>query len=746
MITPLKYAITILKNLGAFFPVRLLIDYLKYNRLILLSWLLPFLFITGKMGEKFGIQTLFLTPQYMGSVNGIAFLFSGLAAGSFIMAFHIASYVVMAHRYPLIVRFSKPFYRYSLNNSFIPFVYITLFLVLGSKYLKTYELQTTGEIVFNMMMFLAGTAFFIYFSFGFFYFIVRVIPGFSDSVIRFLKSRINSRPGILKYLTEKDAANKINESPIGTEKKDKVKYYLFSFFKIKPAGKYDHFSKNEFKKVFQVQHVNAFSYVTFVLILIIIRGLIKDIPELILPASASFYVILTVVVLITSLLYIVFEKWAVIVIFFALFLFGYVSPFNMMSYNDSAYGMDYSKKRAINVYDHGDFTRDSLNTIEILNRWKKKNTPAGSINYKPRMVVMVTSGGGLKMAVWTYFAMGYADSILQGDLLKHTQLITGASGGMLGAAYLRENYLRFLDGKEKAVFSAEKTNKLSKDILNPVFYTFAMSDWFFRLQSFKYNHKTYFKDRAYVFEQTLNRNIGNVLDKPLHAYQKPVTEAKIPMMILTPGIENVGSRLFITSTNVSYLTKSEKDSQIKNIELRNNYALFQPDSLRYLTAIRMNASFPYVSPDVELPGRPKLYLIDAGLNDNFGIMTAYQFICEFKEWIQQNTSGIILIRLDEKPNVDYRYFSSHVKSMLRPVGSVFTDWINIQEDNYLTIAGSLNKMLPGQFEMMTFYFGGEDKHVPLSWNITQYDKQILFNSIKSVDNQQNIDELKKKFN
>ena len=87
------------------------------------------------------------------------------------------------------------------------------------------------------------------------------------------------------------------------------------------------------------------------------------------------------------------------------------------------------------------------------------------------------------MAVWTYYALGYADSVLNGQLLNHTGLVTGASGGMLGAAYLRENYLRFVEEKEQTVFSLDKANKLSQDILNPIFYTFSMSDWFFRLQT-----------------------------------------------------------------------------------------------------------------------------------------------------------------------------------------------------------------------------------------------------------------------
>ena len=478
-----KYLLLLTKNPASFFPVRLLLDYLKFNRLILLSWLLPFLFVTGAMGEKFGIQTLFLTPEYMGSVNAVAFLFTGLATGSFIMAFHIASYVVMAHRHPFIVRFSRPFYRYALNNSAIPLVYLVLYLVVSAVHQTRYELQSAGVIVFNLLLFLLGVVAFVYLSFGFFYIIVGVVP----KLIRYLRNKIKIssklNPHLLKYLTDKDADNKIKESPIWNDEEVKVNFYLRTFFKIRPIGKYAHFTRQQFKQVFQYQHVNAFAYVTFVLILVIIRGLIKDVPELIIPAGASFLIMLTVLLLMTSLFYIVFGKWTVVVIFSILFLFGYFSPFNMMNYSNSAYGMDYSENTPVDLFSHGNFRKDSLNTIQILNRWKKKNTFSDSTKSKPKMVIVCASGGGLKMAVWTYYALGYADSVLNGQLLNHTGLVTGASGGMLGAAYLRENYLRFVEEKEQTVFSLDKANKLSQDILNPIFYTFSMSDWFFRLQT-----------------------------------------------------------------------------------------------------------------------------------------------------------------------------------------------------------------------------------------------------------------------
>ena len=44
------------------------------------------------------------------------------------------------------------------------------------------------------------------------------------------------------------------------------------------------------------------------------------------------------------------------------------------------------------------------------------------------------SGGGTRSATFTFHVLRRADSILGGNLMRRTFLITGASGGMLGAA------------------------------------------------------------------------------------------------------------------------------------------------------------------------------------------------------------------------------------------------------------------------------------------------------------------------
>lgn len=721
-----------------FFPVRLFVGHLKTNHLILLSWLIPFLIILNLFGIRFGVPSLFLAPEYMGKINGYAFLFLGLVTGSFIMAFHISSYVVMAHRYPFIATVSKPFYIYSLNNSFIPVVYLTIYLFESFHFQTVYEYISAGQALLNLVFLLLGVLIFVYVSLGFFFFLVRIWPRF----VGFEASRLREKRWLrwIVRISEKDKQKKMEEAPRENRGPSKVEWYISSISSTAQSRDFSHFDKAYLTEVFHRQHKNALYYVLLILTAIIIRGLIKDQPRLILPAGASLLLLFTLILLITSLFYIIFRRWTFVAVLILLFVGNFASPFTINSYNNNAYGLNYSNKKAtVDLHSHGNYRADSLSTIQILNRWAAKNaSPSGK---KPKMVIVCASGGGMKLAMWTYYSLAYADSVTNGRLLNHTQLFTGASGGMLGAAFLRELYLEKQEGKIKKIFSEKYTSEITTDILNPVFYSFSMSDWFFRLQHFSYNGHRYFKDRAYMFEQTLNRNLGPILDKPLIAYRKPEENATIPMLILTPTIISSGSRMIISPVNVSYLTKVPYSKELQNIEFRYKYRKFGADSLRFLSAIRMNASFPYVSPIIALPGHPRLTLFDAGLNDNYGFLTAYAFVMEFRNWILQHTDGIVFIRIDENDYITYQQRTTFNDRILKPLGVLFTDWISIQENNYLPVVASLKKVLNGKFNFISFRFGSVSKRVSLSWHLTKREKHILKQAIYFPQNQRQLKRL-----
>ena len=70
------------------------------------------------------------------------------------------------------------------------------------------------------------------------------------------------------------------------------------------------------------------------------------------------------------------------------------------------------------------------------------------------------------------------------------------------------------------------------------------------------------------------------------------------------------------------------------IDFASFFAKQDPYNLRILTAMRMNATFPIVLPNVWLPSNPVIDVMDAGLRDNYGQETTLRFIEAFDDWIK----------------------------------------------------------------------------------------------------------------
>ncbi len=726
-----------LKALYNFYPIQLFFGYLKSYQLYLLIWLLPFLIALNSLGLDFGIPSLFLSPEHNGHSGMISFLFIGLATGGFIMAFHVSSYVTMIHRYPFIATVSWPFYVFAINNSLIPFIYIVVYLFQSIKNQAYQELIPWRLIIANSFSFILGILIFVYLSFGLFYLFVKGLP----SIYTFSAERIEKkwfRGALKKYVKERDT--KIQNIYSGAYGPINVEFYIRSFFKIGKSREYGHYDKSILTNVLYRQHFNVLYYVIVVLGFIIIRGQMKDYDFLILPAGASLLLAFTVIMLMFTLIYVFFRKWTLSFLIIFLFTVNYFYS-TKSNWNDSAYGLNYKlDTKKIDITCHGDLRRDSLETVSVLEKWKDKNKIISGGHKKPKMVLVCASGGGLKMALWTYYSLGYIDSLTSGSLLRHTQLITGASGGMLGAAYLRELYLEHLKEVNKSYYSVTYIDRLSRDLLNPILYSFSMSDWFFRLERFSYNGYSYYKDRAYMFEKHINKHLGPLLDKPISFYNEPEKMALVPMLIFNPTIMNTGSRLIISPLNVSYLVRSGFSDSLRNIEFCYNYRDFGADNLRFLTAIRMSASFPYISPEVVLPGSPTLTVFDAGINDDYGYLTTYNFIVYFLEWIRENTDGVIVLSLDENSEYHEYYYNnpSVVSDILKPARSLVSNLSAIQKSNYLQLLYSLNKILPGKFYFIKLNFGSHSKKISLSWHLTKREQQIILKSIHSDSNENEI--------
>jgi len=271
--------------------------------------------------------------------------------------------------------------------------------------------------------------------------------------------------------------------------------------------------------------------------------------------------------------------------------------------------------------------------------------------------------------------------------------------------------------------------------------------------SFESGGYTYYKDRGYIFEKQFNENTHQALDKTLLDYRLPEKEAIIPMMFITPSIVNDGRRLLISPQGVTYMAKTPITMEKRNTVLTDAVdfgRMFEDQdafNLRFTTALRMNATYPYVLPNVHLPSLPEVEVMDAGFRDNQGIISATRFIHVFKDWIKANTSGVILIQISSKDKFDdmapTKSGEGLVGSIFNPLG-IASKLLKLQDFEHDTNLGFLFDLIGAEnFDVIRFTYRPtqQNEEASMTYHLTTREKQDILNAFYLPENQRNLDQL-----
>jgi hypothetical protein len=369
---------------------------------------------------------------------------------------------------------------------------------------------------------------------------------------------------------------------------------------------------------------------------------------------------------------------------------------------------------------------------------------------KPKLVILNHSGGGTRSAYWTMRAIPYADSICNGKLLKQTVLMTGASGGLVGAAYLRELMLQIESGRVDLNDPQYREN-MGMDLLNPVMLAATTGDWFIRYRRLNDDGYSYSKDRATALEEQLERNTGGAFNKRLGDYTLPEKEGRIPLLILTPTIANDGRRLIVGSQPYGYLCSDSKlpneDGILnENIEFARMFSAHDAMHLRFASALRMNATFPYVTPMALLPSEPPLEIIDAGIRDNYGWKTTCRFIHAMRSWIEANTSGVVIVQVRDLPrDKDLKDDSSTLFSTFSaPLEGIYGNLTRTQDYTGEEALQLLKSGLQVPVETIRFQLEqSKEQQVSLSWHLTRAEKNYIYQSVEEDFFKSELNRLKK---
>jgi hypothetical protein len=706
--------------------------------------------ITENFGVVLGIPYLFLDPEYLDRVDFYSFLITGLSVGLFTMAFHVTTYIIDGPRFRFLGVLPKPFTKFCINNSLIPMLFMWIYLFRIINFQLNNELVATSDMVIYILGLLVG--FLGVTGILFYYFRAT-----NKDIFLVISEEVNKRirrSGVVR-------SNILQRLKYDNFPELKIESYLSEGFRWRSIGEQERFyakhDREMVTRVFDQNHFNTVSIQIIILFLLLSFGFFRDIPAFQIPAAASVIFLLTFFIIFSGALNFWFRRWSLTVTILLILVFNYAVTAEKLFGHYKAFGLDYDKKPIpLNDEDIQRQNRTELieqdrqKTLEVLNNWRKKFPT----NQPPRMVLVGVSGGGQRAALWSFNTLRLLDSLTNHRFFEHTFLMTGASGGLIGAGFYRELMLRKKNGDLQDLPISSFISSISRDVLNPVILTLIVNDLFVRHQYFDYAGNRYIKDRGYAFEKQLDVNTGGLLNKKLTDYYLPEYYADIPMMIISPTIINGARKLYISPFHVSYLNVPADDGRnLAGIDFMRSFRHHGADNLSFLTALRLNATFPYITPNVSLPTEPRVEIMDAGISDNFGLADAIQFVYSFKDWITTNTSGVTLVSVrdsEKLTDIEGLERQTMMEKFFNPVRHLYNNWWSLQDISNDARLSYSSEWFSGDSSSFTIQYRQSDYSAPLvaqgsgeqqgarraslNWHLTTLEKQNILGDIYSEGN------------
>jgi hypothetical protein len=401
------------------------------------------------------------------------------------------------------------------------------------------------------------------------------------------------------------------------------------------------------------------------------------------------------------------------------------------------------------------------------------------------LVVIAVSGGGIRAAVWTFLVLKKLELEFaeQGiDFPSHVRLITGASGGMVGAAYYvatlphpsdrppQKKGLKALQ-KRKADLEEQQT-QLSSDFLTPVIRRLVLHDlpsWFSVWWS-RYDRGQAL-DEAWDNLPNLSTGKSGALRVPFKELRHDEAEGWRPSLVFTPMMIEDGRRLIISNLDLRSaisndgLVLPDKDKEdlqsaenhsIEALELFRMFPEAQ-DTFTVATAARLSASFPYIGPAVSIPTVPRRRVVDAGYYDNYGVSLAASWLFSGSNelWLRQ-FKDILFIQIRDgveeghrqlrdvnaNPSYSWRVF----EELTSPPEGLFSARAassSFRNDGQLELLGLFLKLRQGQtgenWQVLTWKEADFlvanfelEKQASLSWYLTDGERSAIASAEGSI--------------
>jgi hypothetical protein len=257
------------------------------------------------------------------------------------------------------------------------------------------------------------------------------------------------------------------------------------------------------------------------------------------------------------------------------------------------------------------------------------------------LVVVTASGGGIQAAGWTAQVLAGLQEWLGPDFSKSIGLISSVSGGSVGSLFFvdyceedgaiaPENLTAVVQDAVQDGLDTVGWGLVYRDLGNIVGLPwlsrclrciFKISDRGEALEYSWQNTRTGKNSQSQISENTeANSNFVTLDD-----WGKKALAGKIPIPVFNTTLVEDGRRMLFSPMTFSRTATNPKE---KDLTLDSN-TLYASHDMRAVTAARLSATFPYVSPTSRNPDigiNRNYHIVDGGYFDNSGIVTAVNWL------------------------------------------------------------------------------------------------------------------------
>jgi hypothetical protein len=350
-------------------------------------------------------------------------------------------------------------------------------------------------------------------------------------------------------------------------------------------------------------------------------------------------------------------------------------------------------------------------------------TPAETLlaGGRERVIVVAANGGGIQAAAWTARVLTGLEQDLGPEFSRSVRLVSAVSGGSVGAMYFIDAYGHpdgFNGVLEHAMGSS--LDEVAWGLVYPDFWRLVFPP-LVKLVTGR-------TGRGQALEQSWEGRDAGLAEK-LSAWREDVRRGERPAVVFNATLAEMGFRLLFSTAPLDPC-QGLKGSHTARL----NFEELYPDhDLSVSTAVRLSATFPYVSPAAraDVPGTQP-HVVDGGYYDNFGMSTLVEWLDAALEHAGHQVKHVLIVqirgaRVREATAARAKKVSSRgwFYQAFAPIATMLSVRGAAQVSHNEAEYGLLQRTWQGKVELRSVVLEFPGEHPPTSWHLTDAQKNAI---------------------